>query len=288
MLVLPAVPVYSQEREMENIDVILDSLLFGGEDDLFSLLLDNNRNYHFLFARINYDSKTTWAGREVGEDQYNLSGQVYYFNSMGFHVGLAGSWYSQTDPGYNTTVLSAGYSNGPDNAKWLRYRAAYNRYFYAKDTSGYEPSFNSSLNAGVTLKLRNSGTRFDYSAFIGSEWGHQLSWDLYTNVTLLKFTKGGRIETDPSVSFFFGTEAVGEEQYLILRERFPGMPSTYSYDDRFGLLNTQLSLPISLSIGNFDIEIGYNYNFTRSLDDEYSYSDSGYLNLSVGYIIMIK
>jgi len=280
---------YYLEAQEDRIDAILDSMFFSNDDELMLMLAEMNRTHHFLYARTGYDSKTTYAGREIGTDQYNMAGQLFYINSLGFSIGVSGAWYSQMDPSYRSTVLTAGYSNGLKKNKWLRYRVSYNRYFYNISDSDYEPVYTGSAGAGISLKAGSVGTRLDYSLLMGSEYGSQLSADLYGNFTLLKLGNNVKFRILPEISLYFGSETVEYDRYSYLDGNMQQAGSTETiYEDRFGLMNTQLRLPLEFGIGDFNIEIGYTYNINRSIDPAYTFDNISMVSLSVGYFFMLN
>ena len=53
-------------------------------------------------------------------------------------------------------------------------------------------------------------------------------------------------------------------------------------------MNTQLSLPLEISIGALDIEVAYIYNINRSLDADYTFDNVSMISFSVGYFFMIN
>ncbi len=279
--------LYMSAQE-DKIDAILDSMFFNADDEILLMLAEMNRNHNFIYGRIGYDNKTVYAGREIGTDQFNLTGQLFYLNSIGLHLGVSGAWYSQMDPSYRSTVVSAGYSNGLGKNKGLRYRISYNRYFYNSDTSDYDPVYTGSVNAGVTLKAGPLGTRFDYSLLTGKEYGSQASADIFGNFTLFKIGKNTKFRILPEVSFYFGSETVEYERYSHLTDGLSPGEQDYVYEDRFGLMNTQLSLPLEISIGDFDLEVAYVYNINRSLDADYTYDNVSMISFSLGYFFMIN
>ena len=273
----------------DKIDSILDSMFFGTDDEILLMLAEMNKNHHFVYSRFGYDSKTVYAGREIGTDQYNVSGQLYYLNSLGFSLGVSGAWYSQMDPSYRSTIVSAGYSRGLKKIKNLRYRISYSRYFYNTYYSIYEPVFNSSASAGLTIKMGSVGTRFDYSLLMGNDFGSQVSSDIYCDLSLFKVGKKLEISVLPEISFYFGSETVENERISYLASMDGStMVTDYSYEDRFGLMNTQLILPLEISIGDFDIEISYSYNINRSIDPDYTFDNVSMFSISAGYFFVLN
>lgn len=270
--------------QLNELDSLLDDILFINED--IPVLPASETTFHFVYGGTKFDSKTFYAGREVGTDQFNLSGQLFYFNSKGFYIGTAGAWYSQVEPKYSTTVLSAGYSKGLKANKNIRYRASYNRFFYNTNNSDYSPTYTSSINLGTTLKRNWAGTRLDLTCLIGNEYGASVSWDIYSKIKLLKFGKYNKIQFEPEISMYFSSETVEYDSYYYLNDYLGSEPiSDYYTQEVFGLMNTQIQLPVSLSYKKFDFELGYIVNVPRSLDKNYYYDKSSYINLSIGYII---
>lgn len=283
-----AVTVFAQkdivfEIQEDRIDSVLTDFLFEEDDDLLGLL-EGKKNFQFLYWRANYDTKTFYAGREIGNDQYNLSSQLFYLHSKGFYAGLSGAWYSQLDPGYRTTVLSFGYGKGLKKLKFLRLRSSFDLFFYNNSDPDFEPTYTSSLNLGASVKSKIVSTRFDAAFLLGKEIGTQFNWDIYTKINLLKFGKLNKLRFEPEVSFFFGSETVEYDLSTYLYDQFPDIPPTYYYEDIFGLLNTQIAVPLTLSVNNFDFEIAWKKNLPRSMDFQYDYPESSVVSFSVGYI----
>lgn len=271
-----------ENERVSRIDSLLNDVLFG-DDDLYALF-NPKQNFQFIYAGTNFSSKTYFAGREIGSDQYNLSGQLYYMHSKGFFAGVSGSWYSQLDPGYRTTVLSAGFGRGLTKASFFRYRASFDYYLFHVDDPDFDPIYTTSANAGITLKSKTVGTRLDGTLLMGKEFGQQISWDVYAYLNLVKFGRYNYLRLEPEVSLFWGSEAA---EFLLNEAYFDETTqteiSTY-YKDVFGLLNIQLQLPLNLSWKSFDLEVSYNYNLPQTVSDSFDYPKSSYFRVSLGYI----
>ncbi|MCG8374717.1 MAG: hypothetical protein MI700_14335 [Balneolales bacterium] len=274
------------ESQLSRVDSVLNDFL-SVEDEGILDLFSQQKNFQFLYFRTNYDNKTFYAGREIGDNQYNLSGQLFYMHSKGFYAGLAGAWYSQLDPGYRTTVMSFGYGKGLKKLKFLRYRASFDLYFYNNNDPDYDPVYTSSINLGTSLKSKVLSTRFDATFLLGKEIGTQLNWDIYSKITLLKFGKFNKLRIEPELSFYFGSETVEYDLSSYLQEYFGQDGSIYYYEDVFGLLNTQLSIPLTLSLGDFDFEASWTHNLPRSMNSAVDYPSSSLFSFSVGYIFSL-
>ena len=272
-----------QEEIYENrLDSLIEDVVFG--DDELSYLFGLKDNMQFLYMRTSYDSRTFYAGREIGENLYNMTGQLYYLNSNGLFAGLAGAWYDQIDPAYQITVLSLGYSKGLKKAKFFRYRASFDYYLYHNNDPDFDPTYTSGLNLGTTFKSKSVGTRLNASFLLGDNIGKHLSADLYAHLTLLKFGHYNKLRLEPEISFYFGTESVALNGYDNLTNLIEGDLSNSAYTDEFGLMNTQLEIPLSLTYKGFDIDISWTHNFPRSLDPNLLYPENSFISFSVGYI----
>jgi hypothetical protein len=290
IMLLITLPAFPQE---ESVNMILDEFLFGkhipdsmldaidiNEEEIYDLLGAIN-NYKYIYARSEFENNTYFSGQDLGIDQYNIANQIFFQGPKGLNIGVAGIIYSGFIPKYNTTIVSAGYNNNISELKGLSFRATYNHFFFAKVDSIEENAFNSSVNIGATYFLKNFGTSVDFSLLIGNDPSAQLSWDLFSEFTLFKIGLFNKLKFVPELSFYLGNETVVSSQYISL-PRFSG--EIYSEKDTFGLMNTALRLPISLSYNNLDIRAGYNLNFPRIPGGDTQAKNTSFFNISVGYM----
>lgn len=276
ILLVTVISAYAQVSEEDSLlNSFLDELMADDEAKNLNQLIDIPKNYHFLYFNTSASNKTMYAGREVGNNASNYSGQLYYFISNGLYLGASGVYYQDFTPHYQSTPIILGYSSGKDN---IRYRTSYTRYFY--HIPDYDPLFQNSINTGISYNIKPFGIRSDYTLMFGEETDSRLSLDAYVNINLMKMKRYNKLTLEPQVSFDFGTETVESE--IIID---PDLPPIYDNDKVFGLMNIQLNAPLFLSVGDFLWGIEYTYNITRSLDPEYSYSNSHQVSISLGYII---
>ncbi|MFY9151903.1 MAG: hypothetical protein WAO52_07815 [Prolixibacteraceae bacterium] len=268
-----------------RIDSLLDVIVFDEQAKSPSTVLKTR--YQFLYVRTSYSSNTYFAGREIGENQYNQSGQVFYLNSNGIYAGVAGTWYSQLDPGYRTTVLSLGYGKSLKNMKFLRYRFSSDYFLYHNDNPDFEPLYSGAINAGLTLKSKNLGTRGGVSFLIGKEFGTQATWNVYSYINLVKLGKYDKIRLGPEASLYFGSESVEYQLNEVLIDTLTNTSYTSYYKNEFGLLNIQIELPLSINYKSFDLEAAWIYNFPQTMNKGKSYPENWFFRISLGYIFKL-
>lgn len=275
--------MFSTALQAQQIDSVLNDLLF--EDEELLSLIERSKKYHFLYTSINYRNQTYFAGRDVGIDQYNMTGQVSYIHSSGITAGLAGILYSEFEPQLNTTIASIGYGK---SFKKLRLRASFDKYFFADIDSLEESSFNSSLTLGASYRLKHIRSSFNFSALLGSEPSTQASWDITGYINIWKKGYLKKLRFEPGISLLFGNESVlsTATQAIGGRGFSDNIVETETLVEKYGLINTQIRLPLNLTYGNFDFEVGYNYNLPRTLDRQAtSLGNTSFFNVSVGYLL---
>jgi hypothetical protein len=260
-------------------DSIIDELISEYKSE--GQITKSVKNYHFLYTGIDFSNKTFSAGREIGIDQNNLTGQIFYFNTKGLILGVSGAWYSQLDPKYSTTVFSAGYGNKFKKLPSLTYRLSANYFLFHTGSYDYTPTYRGSINAGTTLKNNWAGTRLDFNLLAGKEFGTSISWDIYSKIKLLKLGKYDKIQLEPEVSFYFSSESVEVNNTGYFDEL---LFTDIQYTNAFGLLNTKFILPVNVSYKNFNFELGYQLNLPHSLDSNYTYEKNSAFNISIGYL----
>lgn len=274
-----------EKDRIARIDSLLNEVLFG--DDELAALFSAKQNFQFLYVSTSWNSRTYYAGRENGDHQSNLIGQIYYMHSAGFFAGVSGSWYSQLDPNYRSTIVSAGFGKGLKKHPFFRYRISADYFFFHVNDPDFDPIYRSSLNLGITLKSKQLGTRVDGSFLLGQEFGQQLSWSSYAYVYLARFGRYNYLRLEPEVSLFFGSEAAE----FLLNEAYVDASTNLEvdryYKDVFALLNTQLRIPLSLNWKNFDMQAAYLFNLPRTIGDGESYPNTSYFRLSLGYIFSL-
>ena len=268
-----------------HLDSLIDNIVF--EDEELASLLGLNDRFQFVYGRLSYESNTFYAGRDLGYNQYNLTGQLVYFHSCGLNVALSGVWYEKLEPKYAATAVSAGYSRKFNALKNFRFRASYDRYFYSSNDSISDFTFNSSINLGTTYRKKWGGSRVDFSLLTGNETRAQVSWDFFADLLIARFGFLNKIEFEPEASLFFGSEDVVDVKIgrVIGPLGRPRPTIDYITSTQFGLMNLEIKFPFTMTLGNFDFELGYNINIPRSLDPDFAYDVTGYLNFSVGYML---
>ena len=267
----------------EKLDSLLEVILF--EDEEMTSLLTGKSNYQFLYVRTHFENRSYFSGRDIGIEQQNYSAQMHYFHSAGINAGVGSIWYSQFEPRLYATTLMLGYSGKFGKSNDYRYRTSYNRYFFSRMDSVDTHAFNNSFAVGATIDKGRIGTRLDLALLTGEETAGQVSWDLFTDITLIKLGTYDQVKIEPEVSFFLGKEIVA---YYELGGPAQNQEYIQVEDSKFGLLNMAVRIPLTIDYKNLDLEFGYNINFPNSMLTEDKLPVTTYFNISLGYIFSLN
>jgi len=276
------------EATDEEIDEIIDNLIAIDDEDLIDLLDDLDK-YQIIFASIDYNDKTYFLGRDIGIDLYNFSPQIMYENSNGIFLGVNGTYYSEFDPKWDLTVVSAGYGINFGKKDNFRAEAGYSRYFFSDIGSN---DFENSIDFDLGFSTTNGefGSNINTSYLFGSKTGFLSSISVYGDVHLfyLNTSKGFKVSFGPDLSFILGSENIDTSRIDNLGINIPFINRIVDSFETFSLRNIQLQLPITIELNEFYIEAGYNVNFPKAFEFENDLDSTSFFNLGVSYMFALK
>ena len=297
--------IYSQQKtEVEEIDSLIEELFFS-EQELGDVL--NDKNISLIYSSINYNSNTYYSGRSIGVNQFNLSPQISYVNSNGLSINLSGIYLDQFDPAWDLTTISIGYSKGINKENTLSLNSSFSNYFYSYDQNDI---YSRSISLGMSYHSFNDKLFLNTSAgifFDGSNLFQVVS-NFYYSFNLIKKTgkekeqnkrsqvwkinvsgkqKSKRIlskklnlDFNPMVSFYFNSETIDTEY----SPSFFINQNNNADQNYFGLINTQIKLPIEFNLNNIDLEFSYYINIPIPIVDENNLPNTSFFGISIGYL----
>jgi hypothetical protein len=247
---------------------------------------------------VSFSSKALSSGRDFGVSQYIILPSVSYLHKSGFHAGITANILGDTEPAYNITNISIGYGDTV-NAKWS-YGFYYARNLFNPDTAGL---IQNSLSGSIVFMPSYFNASIQYAYLFGNEKAHRviaaantfLSKDFKKGIDNIIFTPGAAFtfgtanvpfSTFTSTQFKAGTGLAWQQWKTQRLSRRQGVNAT-AQTLQFGLMNIDLTFPVSISIENFQIGFNYTYAIPQQLNEESS-SDikpTGYFGISLGYTI---
>lgn len=276
-----SVNLYAQQPKEDDIDLLLDELFFN-DQQFFNDILDSFNTNNFIYTNVSFNSNTFFTGRDSGIDQFNIVPQISYYSASGFNVSVSGIYYETFSPNWDFTNISLGYYNTIGKDKLITYNVGYTRYFYSKGWDTFTNSIDLSL--GLRNKKRTLGTKLATSYLFGTDQSFQIVSRSYANLTLAK-EKDYTLKFRPQISFVIAQQTTALEQ---LNTQGDVTTVEYVYNDIFDLLNTQINIPLTLVTKSWDFELGYNINLPSRVETEPELKTTGFINLSIGYLIDFK
>ena len=85
---------------------------------------------------------------------------------------------------------------------------------------------------------------------------------------------------NPMVSFYLNSETIDTE----FSPSFFINQNNSANQNYFGLINTQIKLPIEFSLNNIDLEISYYINVPTPIGDENNLPNTSFFGISIGYL----
>mgnify|MGYP001034166561 FL=1 len=271
---------YAQDIASDNLDDIdglIDELFFDDQQFLDELI-ESSFSYNFLYTSVSYNNNTFFSGRDSGTDQFNIIPQISYYHSSGFNASISGIYYQEFEPAWDFTSISVGYFNTFGKTNTLVYNLGYTKFFYSDDFDDFTNSVD--INFGIRNKKRTLGSTIAASYLFGTDESYQIVSNSFANITL-KRTPNFVVRLRPNINFIIADQSITFQRLV----RTPIGPRIRVFNqDVFDLLNTQISIPLSISTNSWDFELGYNLNIPKALPNETDLNNTGFFNLSVGYM----
>lgn len=275
---------YTQEdlpNNLDDIDGLIDELFFN-DQQFIDELIESSLSYNFLYTSISYNNNTFFSGRDSGTDQFNIIPQVSYYHSSGFNASISGIYYQEFAPAWDFTSVSVGYFNTFGKSNSFVYNVGYTKFFYSDDFDDFTNSLD--INFGIRNKKRSLGTTIVASYLFGTDESYQIVSNSFANITL-KRSANFAIRIRPSINFIIANQSITFQR--LVRTQIGPRIQVFT-QDVFGLLNTQISIPISLTTNAWDVELGYNVNLPKALPNETDLSSTSFFIISLGYMFNLN
>lgn len=274
LFILSSTLVVAQEIELTEADAILDDLFATDSIDI-EQLVNEIKKQDYLYATVIYNDKTLFSGRNFGVDQYSFFPSISYIDSNNFFLNVSSGYFSGVSPQWDFVTYSAGYSNFIDNKKSLSVTGIYSYSTFSQDVADLN---NQRLMASLSYRKKWFRNSLSAGYLFGGASSSYLSNNTYISIDLMK-TNGLDISIQPRLGLFWGNQTVTE---LI---QIRPLQLTYVNTEYFQLLNTDVSFPLELDFGSWDLELEYTFSMPNPLPGEEELQNIGFFSVSVGYLI---
>lgn len=266
--------VFAQESAPSEADAILDDLFT--EDSLsVENMIEKLKKQDFLYINTLYNNKTLFSGRDFGVDQYSFFPSISYIDANNFFLNASSGYYSGVSPNWDFVTFSGGYSKYLNKKKSFLATGVYSYTAFTNDVANLNDQ-----RASLSLSYRNKWFRNSMSGgyLFGGTAAYYLSNNSYFSIDILD-GKTLDITVEPRIGVFWGNQTV-TELVSVGFNRFQEINKNI-----FQVLNSELSIPIELDFGNWDIELDYTFSFPNAIPNEESVENSGFISVSFGYLL---
>lgn len=270
---------------------VFSSLLVAQDQgDSTEAVAETEEYYSEWVIGVSYANRTVFAGRDYGIDQFSIIPSVNYYNKSGLYGGYTGYYYSQGDPAYNFSVISAGY-NGQITDIWA-FGVSYHRNFFHNSEDNANNSFKNTMSFYTGLDFTYLNLGVTYNLIFGGETAHSFSADLGSFFRIKDAGIFDKITFSPGISAFFGNENASLTRFSPVQVFNPRTGQTVTFrrffqqeENVFGLMNLNFYIPVRFYIGRFRLGLTYNYNVPFDLikNDIYTYENNGLFNVSMSF-----
>jgi hypothetical protein len=260
-----------EPEKASDIDELLDELFII--DTLAVLKAYEDLKGGFLYASISYDEQAYFSGRDFNIDQFGIAPSLTYLSSGGTFLFTGGSYYSELDPAWDMFALGAGQFWSLGTKKKWSVSASYTYSFLGGDSEGLNPH---RLSSSMSYKLAPLQLNLVGGYLFGAEPSYYLSSSLNYEKTLAQIG-GFKLTFEPNLYILFSQQKI-VEQVSFFR---------FTESTLFDRVNSQLELPFAFDNDILDITLCYTYNFPNNLFEGEDLSSSGFVSISLGWLISL-
>ncbi len=262
----------SQNQESDeylDVDQLLDELFVV--DTLAVLEAYDDLKAGFLYASISYDNQAYFSGRDFDIDQFGLAPSLTYLGSAGTYLFAGGSYYSELEPAWDLFALGVGQFWSLGKEKHWSVSASYTHSFFSEDNSELNTH---RLSSSVSYKLEPLQLNIAGGYLFGSDPSYYLSCSINYETTLANIG-------DFELTFGPNLYLLFSQHYIIEQVSFFRITESNVFD----LVNSQIELPFTLDNNALDVTLSYTRNFPNNLFEDEDLSSSGYVSISLGWLI---
>ncbi len=277
-------PFIAQGQEKDSISspLLKDSISLTQLDSIFSysdslsiftmidsLLKRQNDIGSSMVIRVGFNSNIISAGRTIGVNQYGATTGLSYYHKSGIFLDVSSYWSHEYNPNLYLSIASIGYLKMI--SKYYSFMASYDRLIYNNTDINVENPLTNMIGLSNFVDFKPITIRLDYAYYFGDQNAHRLTPGIVLSLRKYNFIGIDRISFTPSYQLLFGSATItniqlGQGSAIKLSRRSPFLQQ---FDEnKFGLMNYALSLPLRITKKNWSMTVSYTYNWPVALPGE--------------------
>lgn len=287
----------------EKSSILSDSITLAQLDSIFSysdslsiftmiesLLKSQVEVSSSLSIRAGFNTNIISAGRTIGINQYGASVGASYYHKTGLFLDLSSYWSQEYNPNLYLSIASLGYLKML--SKHYSFLATYDRLIYNNRDINVETPLTNMLGFTNFIDFKPITLRIDYSYYFGRQDAHRLAPGIVVSLRKYNFIGLDRISFTPSYQVLFGSATITSvqlSQQTVIRSarRLPLV--TQFNENKFGLMNYALTLPLRITKKNWSLTVAYTYNWPLALPGESSsLPENSFTGVTISKLINLK
>ena len=287
----------------QQVNVLGDSISIDKLDSIFSYsdslsifymidsLLKNSESVgSSLSFRAGFNSNIISAGRTIGVNQLGATAGFSYYHKSGLFFDLSSYWSQTYNPNLYLTIASLGYFKIV--SKHYTFLTSYDRLIYNTTDINIENPLTNMVGISNFIDFKPVTFRLDYSYYFGDQTAHRLTPGVVISVRKYDFIGLDRISFTPSYQLLFGSATITSIQ---LGQQTSGRLSkklvyVQQYNEnKFGLMNHAVTLPLRMTKKNWSLTVAYTYNWPVALPGEdYALPENSFTSIAISKTITFK
>lgn len=229
-------------------------------------------------------SNVNFQGRKIGNDQFGVNAGLDYLTSSGFGLHYAADYWS----GFQTSGISQhtlGLSYEFDLAPWLEVSLGYEHWFLNAGNDTINKALNNYFTLEVVADADFVKPHFSANFIKGTDNAYGFEIGIGAPINIID-EKKSKLSIIPDITLMSGTDT--RLTTLLIKRAKGKSTSATSAQSIFGLLNTELTLPITYSQPLFEISAAAHLAIPHSLSASDVVNDAFvYYTLSFNYFIFV-
>lgn len=221
-----------------------------------------------------FNNKVTFWGRSFDRNQYGFENDIIYKTTSGLYATYTGYIWSAMPNRYAKTDLGIGYQNQFTDKLYCSIE--YQRWFFNNGDDYARNALANFMSADINYDLNFISIQPTFYYMFGYENIFQTDLQINHEFQLTKISKAGKLLINPQFLSTFTNKS-----FLPI---YGNIQQGDTINNKFRCVDLELSLPLKLSINNFDIESNVHYNYPIKINNE-AIKPFFYLSIRLAYNI---
>ena len=225
------------------------------------------KSTHLTYSS-NYNSRLNFEGRDVIVPQYAINNTLTFHTKEGLHASFAADYWSQFSPrGISQNTLGVGYEFAAN--KWLTGSFDYEHWFINHPNDTLRNALTNYLTTEWQADFDFIAPHASAAYIFGTEKAYNIEFGVKGLIEfddIFREDQSDKISFAPDITLMTGTDIQFTTINTVVKtKRKTTTSSKTSSNDVYGLLNTELTLPVTYARPRWSVTAEYHYAVPHSL-----------------------